>query len=130
MLNLAILIGRLTADPELRYTPNGTAVATFTIATDRFGKEGEKETTFIPIVAWRKQAENCANYLGKGSLAAVDGRMQVRSYDAKDGTRRWVTEVVADTVRFLDKKGERSGGGFEERPAGNDIGFSDEDIPF
>ena len=67
MLNLAILIGRLTADPELRYTPNGTAVATFTIATDRFGKEGEKETTFIPIVAWRKQAENCAEYLRKGA---------------------------------------------------------------
>ena len=111
MLNRVILIGRLTRDPELKYTPSGTAVASFTLAVDRFrnNAQGERETDFIPIVVWQKQAENCANYLGKGSLAAVDGRMQ---------------------VRFLDKKGERSGGGFEERPAGNDIGFSDEDIPF
>lgn len=132
MLNRVILIGRLTRDPELKYTPSGTAVASFTLAVDRFrtNAQGERETDFIPIVVWQKQAENCANYLGKGSLAAVDGRMQVRSYEAKDGTRRWVTEVIAETVRFLDKKGERSGGGFEERPMGSEIGFTDEDIPF
>lgn len=127
MLNLAILIGRLTADPELRYTPNGTAVATFTIATDRFGKEGEKETTFIPIVAWRKQAENCAEYLRKGSLAAVDGRINVRSYEDKEGKKRWVTEVVAEAVKFLSGKGDSAPK--ESRDAA-DLGFSAEDIPF
>ena len=130
MLNRAILIGRLTKDPELKYTPNGAAVATFTLAVDRFrnNAQGEREADFIPIVVWQKQAENCANYLGKGSLAAVDGRIQVRSYDGKDGVRRWVTEVIADTVRFLDKRSESKGP--ESDSAGGDIGFTDEDIPF
>jgi len=111
MLNRVILIGRLTKDPELKYTPNGLAVASFTLAVDRFrtNAQGERETDFIPIVVWQKQAENCANYLGKGSLAAVDGRMQVRNYDGKDGIRRWVTEVVAENVRFLDRRGEQTG---------------------
>ena len=127
MLNLAILIGRLTADPELRYTPNGTAVATFTIATDRFSKEGEKETTFIPIVVWRKQAENCAEYLRKGSLAAVEGRINVRSYEDKEGKKRWVTEVVAEAVRFLSGKVDSAP---KESKAAADLGFSAEDIPF
>lgn len=127
MLNLAILIGRLTADPELRYTPNGTAVASFTIATDRFDKEGEKETTFIPIVAWRKQAENCAEYLRKGSLAAVEGRINVRSYEDKEGKKRWVTEVVAEAVKFLSGKGDSAP---KESRAAADLGFSAEDIPF
>lgn len=127
MLNLAILIGRLTADPELRYTPNGTAVASFTIATDRFGKEGEKETTFIPVVVWRKQAENCAEYLRKGSLAAVEGRINVRSYEDKEGKKRWVTEVVAEAVKFLSGKGDSAPK--ESRDAA-DLGFSAEDIPF
>lgn len=127
MLNLAILIGRLTADPELRYTPNGTAVASFTIATDRFDKEGEKETTFIPIVVWRKQAENCAEYLRKGSLAAVEGRINVRSYEDKEGKKRWVTEVVAEAVRFLSGKVDSAS---KESKAAADLGFSAEDIPF
>ncbi len=130
MLNRIILIGRLTKDPELKYTPNGTAVATFTLAVDRArtNAQGEREADFINIVVWQKQAENCANYLGKGSLAAVDGRLQIRSFDGQDGQRRWMTEVIADTVRFLDKKGEgkRSEGG----SMGSDIGFTDEDIPF
>ena len=131
MLNRVILIGRLTKDPELKYTPSGAAVASFTLAVDRFrtNAQGEKETDFIPIVVWQKQAENVANYLGKGSLAAVDGRLQVRTYEAKDGQRRWVTEVVADTVRFLDKKGEGKGPG-HDNAAGNEVGFTDEDIPF
>ena len=131
MLNRVILIGRLTRDPELKYTPNGTAVTNFTLAVDRFrtNAQGERDSAdFIPIVAWQKQAENCANYLGKGSLAAVDGRMQVRSYDDKDGIRRWVTEVVADTVRFLDKKGDGRSGDFGA-PSG-ELGFTDDDIPF
>ena len=105
MLNRVILIGRLTRDPELRYTPSGVPVAGFTIAVDRpfANQEGKREADFVPIVVWRKQAEACANYLGKGRLVAVDGRLQVRTYDADDGSRRWVTEVVADNVRFLDR---------------------------
>ena len=130
MLNRVILIGRLTKDPELKFTTTGKAVATFTLAVDRFrnNAQGEKEADFIPIVVWEKQAENCANYLGKGSLAAVDGRMQVRSYDGKDGIRRWVTEVVAETVRFLDKKGD--GRGADIGAVSGDLSFTDEDIPF
>ena len=144
MLNRVILIGRLTRDPELKYTPSGMAVANFTLAVDRFrtNAQGEREADFIPIVVWQKQAENCANYLGKGSLAAVDGRMQVRSYDDKDGIRRWVTEVVAENVRFLDRRGEgrtdggamgngfMSGSGVGGDAPDNDMGFSDDDIPF
>ncbi len=111
MLNRVILIGRLTRDPELRYTPNGTAVASFTVAINR--KYNREETDFIPIVVWSKQAEHCANYLGKGRLVAVEGRLQVRTYEAKDGQKRWVTEVIADDVRFLDKGWTSSGGGSE-----------------
>ncbi|NLK08540.1 MAG: single-stranded DNA-binding protein [Firmicutes bacterium] len=104
MLNRVILIGRLVADPELRYTQSGTAVTNFRLAVDRSftNQSGERETDFIPIVVWDRQAETCANYLNKGRLVAVDGRMQVRSYDAQDGSRRWITEVVAQDVRFLD----------------------------
>jgi len=132
LLNRVILIGRLTRDPELKYIPSGTPVASFTLAVDRpfLNKDGERETDFIPIVVWRKQAENCANYLGKGSLVAVDGRMQVRSYE-QDGQRRYVTEVVADSVRFLDRRGDPSArtvdSGFEQY--GTDAG-PDDDIPF
>ena len=104
MLNRVILIGRLVADPELRYTQSGTAVTNFRLAVDRSftNQSGERETDFIPIVVWDRQAETCAIYLNKGRLVAVDGRMQVRSYDAQDGSRRWITEVVAQDVRFLD----------------------------
>lgn len=131
MLNRIVLIGRLTKDPELRYTPNGKAVATFTLAVDRQFKnqQGEREADFINIVVWGTQGENCANYLSKGKLAAVDGRLQIRSFDGQDGQRRWTTEVVADTVRFLSPK--NSGGqddGFH--PMGTEIDFSDDDIPF
>ena len=108
MLNRVILIGRLTRDPELRYTPNGTAVASFTVAVDR--KFKREETDFIPIVVWSKLAEHCANYLAKGRLVAIEGRLQVRSYEAQDGQKRWVTEVIGDDVRFLEKSGTSSGG--------------------
>jgi single-strand DNA-binding protein len=106
MLNRIILIGRLTADPELRYTKNGVAVASFTLAVDRRFKntEGERETDFIDVVVWRQQAESCSNYLSKGKLCAVDGSLQIRSYEAKDGTKRKAAEVVADDVRFLSPK--------------------------
>ncbi len=131
MLNRIILIGRLTRDPELRYTPNGKAVTRFTLAVDRpyKNKQGEKETDFIDIITWGLQAENCANYLSKGKLAAVDGRLQIRSFEGKDGQRHWVTEVMAESVRFLSP---RNGGTHESAPAdmGDDIPFNEEDIPF
>nr|WP_125154212.1 single-stranded DNA-binding protein [Clostridium rectalis] len=103
-MNRVVLIGRLTKDPELRFTPgNGTAVATLTLAVDRrFSKDGNKEADFIPIVVWGKQAESTANYMSKGRLMGVSGRIQTRNYEAKDGTRRYVTEVVADEVQFLE----------------------------
>jgi len=107
MLNNVVLVGRLVREPELKYTPgNGVPVANFTIAVDRPYKsdDGEKEADFIPIVVWRKQAENCANYLNKGSLVAVTGRLQIRSYENKEGEKRKVAEIVADNVRFLDSR--------------------------
>ena len=106
MLNRIVLIGRLTRDPELRYTQSGVPVASFTLAVDRSFKnaQGERETDFINIVVWRQQAENCAQYLAKGKLAAVDGSLQLRSYTGNDGVKRTVAEVVADTVRFLSPK--------------------------
>lgn len=130
MLNRIILIGRLTKDPELRYTPNGRAVASFTLAVDRPFKnqQGEREADFINIVVWGSQAENCANYLAKGKLAAVDGRLQIRSFEGQDGQRRWITEVVADSVRFLSPKSSDSG--FEPGHMGSEVDFSDDDIPF
>jgi len=114
MLNRVILIGRLTKDPELRYTPSGVAIAQFTLAVDRpFSKEqGEREADFIPIVVWRQLAETCANYLRKGRLTAVEGRMQVRNYENNEGRRVYVTEVIADNVRFLESPNrDNSGGG-------------------
>ena len=104
MMNKAILIGRLTKDPDLRSTQSGTSVTTFTLAVERnfSNQQGEKEADFIPIVTWRGLADTCARYLTKGRLTAVSGRMQVRSYDGQDGQRRYVTEVVADEVQFLE----------------------------
>ncbi len=128
MLNNVVLIGRLTKNCDLRYTPNGTAVASFTLAVDRpFAKEGQQQVDFIPIVVWNKQAENCANHIGKGRLVAIEGRIQVRTYDGNNGQRKWVTEVIAENVRFLDyaKNGETAGSGL-----GSEVNFSDEDIPF
>ncbi|WP_135554600.1 single-stranded DNA-binding protein [Paenibacillus cymbidii] len=114
MLNRVILIGRLTRDPELRYTPAGVAVTQFTIAVDRpFNREQkeQREADFIPIVTWRQLAETCANYLRKGRLTAVEGRIQVRNYDNNEGRRVYVTEVIADNVRFLESPNAQGGGG-------------------
>jgi len=141
MLNRVVLIGRLTRDPELRYTANGVAVVSFTLAVDRGFKTagGERETDFIPVVAWRGLAENCANYLSQGKLAAVDGKLQIRSYEAKDGTRRTVAEVIADDVRFLSPKGEggaaparsnAAANSFYDDPGSGDIPLNDEEVPF
>lgn len=113
MINRVVLVGRLTKDPELRYTANGVAVGTFTLAVNRpfSNQQGEREADFINIVVWRKQAENVANFLNKGSLAGVDGRIQTRNYENNEGRRVYVTEVVGDSVQFLEPKGASSGGG-------------------
>lgn len=108
MLNRIVLIGRLTRDPELRFTQSGKAVCQFTLAVDRpfTGADGNREADFINIVVWNKAGESSAQYLAKGRMAAVDGRLQIRSYDDKDGNRRYATEVIAENVRFLSPKSE------------------------
>lgn len=129
-MNKCVLIGRLTKDIDLRYTPSGTAVAKFTLAVDRPRRsDSEKETDFIPVVAWGKRAENCANYIGKGSLVAVEGRIQVRTYEAKDGGKRWATEIIAEQVRFLDRRGTDTNAS-SKAEMGNEVEFNEEDIPF
>lgn len=141
MLNRVILIGRLTRDPELRYTTSGVAVANFTLAVDRpfTNQQGEREADFIRIITWRKLAEVCAQNLGKGRLVAVDGRLQVRSYDDQNGIRRQIAEVVAENVRFLDWPKDRgqsaelgAGDGFDsyEDPfSGSGIDLAGDDFP-
>jgi single-strand DNA-binding protein len=109
-MNKAFLIGRLTRDPELRYSSSNAAIVNFSIAIDRqyTNSQGQRETDFINIVAFQKQAENIKKYVSKGSLVAVDGRIQTRNYEDKDGKRVYVTEVVADRVQFLDTKGSNN----------------------
>lgn len=113
MMNRVVLVGRLTKDPDLRYTPNGVPVATFTLAVNRpfSSQAGEREADFINCVVWRKPAENVANFLKKGSLAGVDGRIQTRNYEGQDGKRVYVTEVQAESVQFLEPKNASGGGG-------------------
>ncbi|PRT33933.1 single-stranded DNA-binding protein [Bacillus wiedmannii] len=108
-MNRTVLVGRLTKDPDLRYTPNGVAVATFTLAVKKAfaNQRGERESDFISCVVWRKAAENVANYLKKGSLAGVDGRLQTRNYEGQDGKRVYVTEVLCEYVQFLEPKNYR-----------------------
>ncbi|PUB10987.1 single-stranded DNA-binding protein [Paenisporosarcina sp. OV554] len=111
MINRVVLVGRLTKDPELRYTPSGVAVARFTIAVNRSfsNQQGEKEADFINCTVWRKPAENTANFLKKGSLAGVEGRIQTGSYEGTDGKRVYTTEVVADSVQFLEPRNSSGG---------------------
>lgn len=106
MLNNVCLVGRLTRDPESSYTPNGVAVSKFTIAVDRIFKDaatGEKQTDFIPVVCWRKTAEFVSQYVGKGRLVSLNGRIQVRSWVQPDGEKRFMTEIVAEEVQALDR---------------------------
>jgi len=113
MLNRIVLIGRLTRDPESQYTPSGVALAKFSIAVDRPTKNqetGERETDFIDIVAWRRTAEFVTQYIGKGRLVAVEGRLQIRSWVAQDGSKRRSAEVVADNVEGLDRARDGEGG--------------------
>jgi len=129
-MNKVVIIGRLTKDPELKYTPgNGTAVTTITVAVDRQKqKDKAKEVDFIPVVIWGKQAEATAQYMSKGKLIAIAGRIQTRTYEAKDGGKRYVTEVVAEDVQFLE---------WGEKPQGNSSSdysdmepIDDENLPF
>lgn len=138
MLNRVVLIGRLTKDPDLRYTPSGVATVSFTLACERpFKTGGEKETDFLPIVVWRQLAETCAQYLKKGRLTAVEGRIQVRNYENNEGKRIYITEVVADNVRFLESnkdgsqradKPDTSNDPFKDD--GKPIDISSDDLPF
>ena len=133
MLNKIILMGRLTRDPELRKTGNGTAVASFTLAVDRDYKpqDGERETDFIDVVAWRGTGEFVSKYFTKGRMAVVEGRLQVRDWKDKDGAKRRSTEVVAENVYFGDSK--RSESGTQEAPAGEFQEVPDEEkgeLPF
>ncbi|EES49995.1 single-stranded DNA-binding protein [Clostridium botulinum] len=137
-MNKAVLIGRLTKDPELRFTPGaGTAVTTLTLAVDKYNsKSGQKEADFVPVVVWGKQAESTANYMTKGSQMAISGRIQTRNYEAKDGTKRYVTEVVAAEVKFLGKaKGQdndsSSNNPFDDMKFEEDLTpVDDGDMPF
>ncbi|MDU6295555.1 single-stranded DNA-binding protein [Clostridium celatum] len=134
-MNKVVIIGRLTKDPELKYTPgNGTAVTTLTLAVDNYNsKSGEKGVDFIPVVIWGKQAENTAQYMVKGNQIAISGRISTRSYDAKDGSKRYVTEVVADMfngVQFLSKSnGANSTSNNTENDVFNGMNFADDMTP-
>lgn len=110
MLNRVVLVGRLTRDPDFRTSQSGVSVANFTLAVNRTftNAQGEREADFINCVVFRRQAENVNTYLSKGSLAGVDGRLQSRSYDNKEGQRVYVTEVVCDSVQFLEPKGSNN----------------------
>lgn len=140
-MNVAILIGRLTRDPELKYVPStGKAVANFTIAVDRpyTSKSGERMTDFFNIVVWGKQAENCANYIAKGRLVGIKGTIENRSYENQNGEKKYVTEIVAENVQFLEfaTKGNQVNGAnvmTEEEIDYDDSGYrelEDEEAPF
>lgn len=125
-MNSIILIGRLTKDPDLRYTQAGKAVCSFTLAVDRPYSGDNKETDFINIVVWNKVGENCAQYLSKGRKVAVQGRLQIRNYEDDKGYKKYITEVVANSVEFLefgDKKGSNEDFGI-------DVDFDESDVPF
>ncbi len=138
-MNKIILMGRLVRDPEVRYTQTGKVVCQFTLAVDRpfTNQEGQREADFIPVIVWGKQAELCGNSLTKGQRALVEGRLQIRSYDAKDGSKRWVTEVIANNFEFIERKGDFGGHTAADNGAhksdmesfGSPVPF-DEEIPF
>lgn len=153
-MNKVILIGRLTADPELRYTPSGTPTSTVNVAVDRLpNKDGEVVADFIRCVVWGKSAENLAHYMSKGRQIAVEGRLQVRSWE-KDGSRHWATEVVAERVQYLGSKSDGGSAPTNDYAApqdeytkrqndfaspgaqrsfgdfGTEVSFSDDDLPF
>ena len=132
-MNHVVLIGRLTSDPKLTYTPNsGIAVARFNLAVERNFKneEGKREADFIPIVCWRKLAELVANNLTKGRLISIHGSIQTRKYQAQDGTNRFITEVLANEVKFLDKPKDKNGGFIPSDESIPSEWDNEDDIPF
>lgn len=134
-MNSVNLVGRITKDLELKYTPSGAATVSFSIAVNRPFKNqaGENEADFLNIVAWRAQAENLCNFQGKGSLISVTGRLQSRSYEAADGRKVYVTEVVAEHIGFLEKRDSgqaQQQGGSSFANEGESIDISGDDLPF
>lgn len=127
-MNNVSLVGRLTRDPELRYTPSGTAACSFTLAVDDPFAKGDKKADFLSIVVWGKSAESSANYLKKGHLTGVTGRISTRNYE-KDGRKIYITEIVANDVRFLEPKGQRNENG-STPPADEPPPLGDDDLPF
>ena len=133
-MNQVNLIGRLARDPELKYTQTGKAVASFTVAVNKgFGKDSEAD--FINCVAWEKTAENLANYTAKGSQVGISGRLQVRSYDSKEGKKVYVTEVVANFIEFIGTKSDQGQKPKQESPvdefeAIDEEDFDQEELPF
>lgn len=144
MLNNVSLVGRLTKDVDLRYTPSNVAVATFTLAVNRTFKNenGDREADFINCVMWRQQAENLANWAKKGALIGITGRIQTRSYDNQQGQRVYVTEVVAETFQLLESRNSQGQSQNQTRPAQqetpdfsrsantNPLDISSDDLPF
>ena len=138
MINNVVLIGRLTRDPELRYTPSNVAVATFSLAVNRNFKNqaGDREADFISCIMWRQQAENFANWCKKGNLVGITGRIQTRSYDNQQGKRVYVTEVVAESFQTLEKKDNSANQSSMENQMppsygqGEAMDISDDDLPF
>ena len=140
-MNKAIIIGNLTREPEKRGTPSGISLCTFTVAVSRrfANQQGERQADFIPVVTWRGLADNCANYLHKGSKVAVLGEIRTRSYDAQDGSKRYVTEIQADEVQFLDRapqgqnQSQSQGNANQEfvnEPLPDFSSMDDEELPF
>ena len=138
MINNVVLVGRLTRDPELRYTPSNVAVATFSLAVNRNFKNqaGDYEADFISCIMWRQKAENFANWLLKGALVGITGRIQTRSYDNQQGQRVYVTEVVAESFQILEKKDNSANQASMENQIPpsfektNPMDISDDDLPF
>ncbi|HEM3674309.1 TPA: single-stranded DNA-binding protein [Streptococcus suis] len=132
MINNVVLVGRMTRDAELRYTPSNQAVATFTLAVNRNFKnqDGEREADFVNCVIWRQQAENLANWVKKGALIGVTGRIQTRSYDNQQGQRVYVTEVVAESFQLLESRGQQSNSQDSSFGNSSSMDIQDEDLPF
>lgn len=128
-MNKIIIMGRVTKQVDVRYTPSQKVVCSFTLAVDRpfLNQEGKREADFIPVVVWGKAAELCGNSLAKGHRILVEGRLQIRSYDGKDGNRHWVTEVIANSVEFIERKSDAKNANMTN--IGKEVPF-DENVPF
>lgn len=127
-MNKIVILGRLTKDPEVRYTPSQKVVASLTLAVDRpfLGQDGKREADFIPVVIWGKTAELVGNSCAKGHRLLVEGRLQIRNFDAKDGTKHWVTEVIANSVEFIERKEQAK----KMTDMGQSVPFDSEEVVF